>query len=160
MAFTRKTITGYGLTEEQVEKVMTLYSTSLSDYIPKNDVQAKIDEAVKNAKKDTPPVDVTKSEEYKTLLGERDMLRALGSDDFKDVKPKFRETVYKLIDRAEGAKPVNEQLKTIAEEYEEYFSPESDPNPSKTPQFGASVRGTMPKGDEKKTVDGIWFGKK
>ena len=59
MAFTRKTLTGYGLTEEQLEKVMTLYSTSLADYIPKADMQAKIDEEVKKATENQPPVDVT-----------------------------------------------------------------------------------------------------
>ena len=64
MAFTRKTLSGYGMTDEQLEKVMTLYSTSLSEFIPKGELQAKIDEAVEKAKKELPPPDVTTSEEY------------------------------------------------------------------------------------------------
>ena len=109
MAFTRKTLTGYGLTEEQLEKVMTLYSTSLADYIPKADMQAKIDEEVKKATENQPPVDVTQSDEYKKLQGERDMLRALGTDDFSGIKPKFRETVYNMLNREEGAPSGEEQ---------------------------------------------------
>lgn len=159
MAFTRKTLSGYGLTEEQLEKVMTLHSTSLADYIPKSDVQAQIDDAVKAAKENIPPADVTKSAEYKELLGERDMLRALGSDDFANVKPKFREAVYKMLDRGENAKPVEEQLKKVAEDYEEYFSEQKEEPPT-LPQFGKEVQGGMPKGGQKSSISDIWFGKK
>lgn len=159
MAFTRKTLTGYGLTEEQLEKVMTLYSTSLADYIPKSEMQAKIDEAVEAAKKDVTPPDVTKSAEYQELLGERDMLRALGSDDYANVKPKFRETVYKMLDRGENAKPIEEQLKKVAEDYEEYFT-EQNEEPPTSPQFGTDVQGGMPKGGQKSSISDIWFGKK
>lgn len=159
MAFTRKTLTGYGLTEEQLEKVMTLYSTSLADYIPKSEMQAKIDEAVEAAKKDVTPPDVTKSAEYQELLGERDMLRALGSDDYVNVKPKFRETVYKMLDRGENAKPIEEQLKKVAEDYEEYFT-EQNEEPPTSPQFSTDVKGTMPKGGQKSSISDIWFGKK
>lgn len=158
MAFTRKTLTGYGLTEEQLEKVMTLYSTSLADYIPKSEMQAKIDEAVEAAKKDITPPDVTKSAEYQELLGERDMLRALGSDDYANVKPKFRETVYKMLDRGENAKPIEEQLKKVAEDYEEYFT-EQNEEPPTLPQFGSKVEGGMPKGQQTSISD-VWFGKK
>lgn len=158
MAFTRKTLSGYGLTDEQLEKVMTLYSTSLSEFIPKGELQAKIDEAVEKAKKELPPPDVTTSEEYMKVAGERDMLRALNTEDFASVKPKFREAVYNMLDHKEGAQPVKEQLKTIAEGYEEYFEPtEGQPKP---PQFGANVSGQMPKGDQKNTISDIWFGKK
>lgn len=74
------------------------------------------------------------------------MLRALGGDDFSSVKPKFRETVYKMLERGENAPAIAEQLKTVAEKYEEYFNPtEPDPPPS-SPQFGAEVKGQMPSG--------------
>ncbi len=159
MAFTRKTLAGYGLTEEQLEKVMTLHSTSLADYIPKSDVQAQIDDAVKAAKENIPPADATKSAEYKELMEERDMLRSLGSDDFANVKPKFRETVYKMLDRGENAKSIEEQLKKVAEDYEEYFT-EQNEEPPISPQFGADVKGGMPKGEQKSSISDIWFGKK
>ena len=87
------------------------------------------------------------------------MLRALGTDDFSGIKPKFRETVYNMLNREDGAPSVEEQLKKVAEDYEEYFEPTTN-EPGKTPQFGAGVSGTMPKGQEKTTVDGIWFGSK
>lgn len=161
MAFTRKALTGLGLSEELVEKVMTLHGTSMSDFIPKTELQTKINEAVEQAKKDAPAPNIMESAEYRELLSERDMLRALGSDDFAGVKPKFREAVYKMIDREDGAKPVEEQLKTIAADYEEYFNPaEGDKQPPNTPQFATNVTGRMPKGDTKPTLEGIWFGKK
>ena len=119
MAFTRKTVASYGLTEEQLEKVMTLYSTSLADYIPKSELQEKIDAAVQEAQKSAPPIDVTTTEEYKAIAEERDMLRALGSDDFALVTPKFREAVYRQLDRKEGAKRVKDQLEEMKANYEE-----------------------------------------
>jgi hypothetical protein len=48
-----------------------------------------------------------------------------------------------MVDRTEGAKPVEEQLKGIRENYEEYFN-QAQPKPN----FGASTQGSMPKGDE------------
>ena len=44
MAFTRRSLAGLGLNEEQIEKVMTLHGTSMSDFIPKSELQGKIDE--------------------------------------------------------------------------------------------------------------------
>jgi hypothetical protein len=59
------------------------------------------------------------------------------------VKPKFFETVYGMVDRKDGAKPVEEQLKGIRENYEEYFTPAQQQKPT----FGAPVEGSMPKGE-------------
>lgn len=86
------------------------------------------------------------------------MLRALGSDDYANVKPKFRETVYKMLDRGENAKPIEEQLKKVAEDYEEYFT-EQNEEPPTLPQFGSKVEGGMPKGQQTSISD-VWFGKK
>lgn len=159
MAFTRKALVGLGLSEEAVEKVMALHGTSMADFIPKSELQDKINEAIAEAQKNLPKPDVTSSDEYKSILEERDMLRALGGEDFASVKPKFREAVYKLLDRSENAPAVSDQLKTVAEKYEEYFNPPEPENP-KTPQFGAQVTGAMPTGKTKLTCDEIWFGKK
>ena len=97
MAFTRKALAGLGLNEDAIEKVMALHGTSMADFIPKSELQDKITEAVEKAKKDAPPIDVTATDEYKAVAEERDMLRALGSDDFASVKPKFREAVVVLL---------------------------------------------------------------
>lgn len=159
MAFTRKTLSGYGLNEEQLEKVMTLYSTSLSDFVPKTEVQTQIKDAVEQAKKELPAPDISKNEEYLKVVGERDMLRALGGKEFEGVKPKFRESVYKMLNREDGAEPIEKQLEAIAEDYEEYFA--ETPQETKPPQFGAGVTGSMPKGDSKPTFESLWgFDKK
>ena len=94
-------------------------------------------------------MDVKESDEYKALRGEFDAYRTMqsarSSEDFKGVKGKFFETVYGMIDRKDGAKPVKEQLAEIQKNYEEYFTPTTEPP---KPTFGAPVQGSMPKGDE------------
>lgn len=154
MAFTRRALAGLGLSEEQVEKVMTLHGTSMSDFIPKSELQAKIDDALADAQKNAlQSAQIKETDEYKSVAEERDMLRALSGDDFASVKPKFREAVYKMLERGENAPPVAEQLKTVAEKYEEYFTPTDTPQ---APQFGAEVRGQMPSGKTEKTFMDVW----
>ena len=70
---------------------------------------------------------------------------ARGSDEFKGVKPKFFETVYGMVDRGDGAKPVNEQLDGIRKNFEEYFVAEQQ---GPKPTFGAPVEGSMPTGQQ------------
>ena len=48
MAFTRKFLTEHGVPEDQVDAIMAERNRTLQDYIPKADVQAQIDEAVKS----------------------------------------------------------------------------------------------------------------
>lgn len=155
MAFTRRSLSAMGLSEEQVEKVMTLHGTSMADFIPKSELQAKIEEALADAQKNAlQNVKVKETDEYKAVAEERDMLRALGGDDFSSVKPKFRETVYKMLERGENAPPIPEQLKTVAEKYEEYFTPTEQPPAA--PQFGAEVKGQMPAGKTGASFMDVW----
>jgi phosphopantothenoylcysteine synthetase/decarboxylase len=143
--FKRADLKSQGLTDEQIEFVMTEGNRSLANnYTLTSDVQGKIDAAVEAAK--TAPVDVTNSAEYKQLAQERDMLRAIGGDDFSSVKPKFRETVYGMLDRSDNAPAVADQLKTIGEKYEEYFVSEQPAEPPAKPNFGAPTQGSAPTG--------------
>lgn len=156
MAFTRRTVAGYGLTDEQLEKVMTLYATSLSDYIPKAELQSKIDEALADAQKNAlQSAQIKETDEYKAVAEERDMLRALGGDDFASVKPKFRETVYKMLERGENSPAIAEQLKSVAEKYEEYFMKPEPAQPA-APQFGGEVKGQMPAGKTGASFMDVW----
>lgn len=143
MAFTRRTVAGYGLTDEQLEKVMTLYATSLADYVPKPEVQEQINTAVSEAQNNAlKNVKIEDSDEYKAIVAERDMLRAIGGEEFSSIKPKFRETVYGMIQRGEDAPSLADQLGQVKEQYEEYFV-EADPKPKNTPVFskpGGSVQ--------------------
>ena len=158
--FTRKTIAEImandALTpEERTDQVFSLYGRALDDgYITKGAAKAAQDSALEAAKaeweKGVKTPDPTQSDAYRQLKGEfdayRTMQQARSSDDYKGVKPKFFETVYGMIDRGDGAKPVTEQLAGIRESYEEYFNPEPQPQPK--PQFGAPVEGNMPTGDK------------
>ena len=157
--FTRKALneimSNEGLTPEQrTEQVFGLYGRALDDgYIAKGAAAQAQETALNNAKteweKSITKPDPKESDEYKALMGEytayKDMQIARGSEDFKDVKDKFFETVYGMVDRKDGAKPVAEQLADIRKGYEEYFEPEKA-QPQK-PTFGAPVEGSMPKGE-------------
>ena len=113
--FTRKALNDImandGLTSEQrTEQVMSLYGRALDDgYISKSAAQTAQETALNNAKteweKNQVKPDVKESDEYKALQGEyaayRTMQSARSSEDFKEVKPKFFETVYGMIERGD-----------------------------------------------------------
>lgn len=155
--FTRKALNDImgneGLTPEQrTEQVFSLYGRALDDgYIAKGAAAQAQQTALDNAKaeweKGIKAPDPKESDAYKQLQGEFDsykqMQQARGSKEYEGVKPKFFETVYGMVDRKDGAKPVEEQLKGIRESYEEYFAPAQQQKPT----FGAPVEGSMPKGE-------------
>lgn len=158
--FTRKALNeimgNEGLTPEQrTEQVFGLYGRALDDgYIAKTAAQQAQQTALDNAKTEwekaqTAP-DPKESDAYKQLRGEFDAYKAMqaarASEDYKGVKGKFFETVYGMVDRNDGAKPVTEQLADIRKGYEEYFEPEQ--RQQSKPTFGAPVEGSMPKGDQ------------
>lgn len=159
MAFTRRALAGFGLSEDQVEKVIALHGTSMSEFIPKSELQEKVDTAVAEAQKNAPPPNITESEEYKNLLNEFNAFKRKTetSGDLKKggVKDKFIDAVFAMLD---SEKPAAEQLSAIREQYEEYFE-EGVPSaqaPAK-PQFGGDVTGSMPKGDNGgKSLSEIW----
>lgn len=141
--------------EERADQIFSLYGRALDDgYVTRNAAEAAQSAAIESARKEweknIPKPNVLESEEYKKLLGEYDGYKAKqtarNSAEFAGIKPKFFDRVYDLIDRADGAKPVTEQLAELKKDYEEYFNP-ADPAPTK-PQFGAKPEGTMPKGEE------------
>ena len=142
--------------EERADQIFSLYGRALDDgYITKGAADAAQKAAIETAKeawaKEQKPVNVKETAEYIELQtkfdGYKTKQTARTSAEYAEVKPKFFDRVYDLIDHADGAKPVNEQLAELKKEYEEYFNPAEDPN-AKKPQFGAKPEGTMPKGEE------------
>ena len=146
--------------EQRTEQVFSLYGRALDEgYISKRDAEDAKAQAVEAAKagfKVPEPVDPKTTPEYMEIVRERDMLRAIGGDDFSKVKPKFRETVFGMLDRGEKAAAVADQLTGIKEKYEEYFIPETpennDPKPANLPQYSQSPGrpGTNPESEEDK----------
>ena len=160
MAFSRKFLLDHGVPEDQVDAIMAERNRTMNDYIPKADLQQQIDAAVQEAREEAPQaVNVTESEEYKALAGELAKTKAFTSEDFAQVKPKFRDQVWGLLDHE---KPVAEQMPEIAKQYEEYFTTPAappDPEPAK-PQFGSPDKGGMPRGNGNKSLGDLWgFGK-
>ena len=158
--FTRKALNDImgneGLTPEQrTEQVFSLYGRALDDgYIAKTAAQQAQQTALDNAKaeweKGVKAPDPKESDDYKALQGEFNAYKAMqaarASEDYKGVKGNFFETVYGMVDRNDGAKPVAEQLADIRKGYEEYFEPEQ--RQQSKPVFGAPVEGSMPKGEQ------------
>lgn len=143
--FKRAALKEQGLTDEQIDFVMTESNRSLAaNYILKSDAAAGAP-------------DVKTTQEYQQLAAERDMLRAIGGEDFAGVKPKFREQVFGMLDRSEGAPELAEQLKTIGEKYEEYFTPvQKEAEPEKKPSFGAPTQGSAPTGNTGPSFSDKW----
>lgn len=169
--FTRKAITAIlndeGLTpEERTDQLFSLYGRALDDgYVTKSAAQAATNEAVEAAKaqaiKDFKVPDVKESAEYKALQeqfnGYKVKQEARTSAEFASVKPKFFDTVYDRIDRADGAKPIAEQLENMRKDYEEYFNPQKEPEKAApVPQFGNQVQGQIPKGTEESSFSKFW----
>lgn len=147
------------LTPKQKEdKLFALYGQALSEgYISVTEAQTATQNAVKAAQeaweKEKKPINVKEQQEYVDLLNEfngyKTKQTARTSAEYAEVKPKFFDRVYDLIDRADGAKPVTEQLADLKKEYEEYFiSEKAADHAPKFPQFGAKPEGAMPKGEE------------
>ena len=152
--FKRPDLEAQGFTKEQIEYLMTESNRSLAaNYILKSDVQAQIDEAVKGVQ--PAPVDPTTTPEYKAIAEERDMLRTIGGEEFASVKPKFREQVFKMLNRGENAAAVSEQLTGIKGNYEEYFISEEASKQQNTPQFskGDGRSSVNPESEEDKLVE-------
>ena len=165
--FTRKALNelmgNEGLTPEQrTEQVFGLYGRALDDgYIAKSAAAQAQETALANAKteweKSITRPDPKESEEYKALQGQFDaykaMQKARGTEDYKRVKDKFFETVYGMIDRGDGAKPVSEQMAQIESQWGEYFNPAQEKEPPRnTPQYSKQPgrTGTNPTSEEDK----------
>lgn len=149
--------------DERLDRIMSLRGRDLDEgYVTKSAAKAAQDSAIAQAKseweKNLPKPNVKESEEYKNLeneyAGYKAMQEAKGSEDYKDVKGKFFDTVYGMIDRKEGAKPVTEQLADIRKNYEEYFNPQNGGGdaPKNLPQYSKQPghTGTNPDSEEEK----------
>ena len=153
-----KIISNAELTEEQKrEQIFTLYGTALDEgYVSKRQAEEMKTQAIETTRaefKVPDPVDPKTTQEYIALQTERDMLRAIGGEDFQSVKPKFRETVFGMLDRSEKAPAVSDQLTGIREKYDEYFIPAEAPKDDQrknTPQYSQNATGdrTNPESDE------------
>ena len=155
-----KIIRNSELTDEQkTEQLFALHGRALDDgYVSKRaaeDAKTQAVEAAKAGFKVPDPVDPKTTPEYMEIVKERDMLRAIGGDDFSKVKPKFRETVFGMLDRGDKAASVADQLTGIKEKYEEYFVP--DEQPKNTPQDSQSPGrpGSNPESEEDKIFNAL-----
>ena len=145
--------------EQKTEQIFSLFGRALDDgYISRSAAEEAKTAAVEAAKagiKIPEPVDPKTTPEYMEVAKERDMLRAIGGEDFQSVKPKFRETVFGMLDRGEKAAAIADQLSGIREKYDEYFIPEKEPDqPKNTPQFSQQPghAGTNPESAEDKLL--------
>ena len=150
--------------EERTDQLFSLYGRAIDDgYITKSASQAAVQAAIEQAKQDAikeyKAPDPKESEVYIKLQKDFEAYKARQdarlSEDFANVKPKFFDSVYEKLDRSDGAKPVKEQLESIKQNFEEYFTPTEETKPA-TPQFASQTKGEMPKGDGNGTFASYW----
>lgn len=146
MAFTRKFLTDNGVPEDKVDIIMAERNRTLKDYVPAADVQAQIDAALEEAKKDQPPVDVLQSPEYLELLGKAQKLEAFQTEDFNSVKAPYRDIIWSKLDHAEKHKPYGEQIEELKASMPDLFVAPVEEEPPK-PQFGTAPKGAAPTGN-------------
>lgn len=147
----RATLKEWGLTEEQMDKVMTEVGRGLSDYDLKSNIQAQIDEAV--AKVTPQAVNVMESAEYMELLAKTQKLEAFQTSDFSSVKEPYKDIVWDKLDHGEKHEAYGDQLKKLQESMPDLFTVQEAP---KTPQFGAPTQGSMPSGKEASSFNDVW----
>ena len=145
--------------EQRTERIFSLFGRALDEgYVSKRDAEDAKNQAVEATKagfKIPEPVDPKTTPEYIEIQKERDMLRAIGGEDFVKVKPKFREQVFGMLDRGEKAAAISEQLTGIKENFEEYFLPDEQPKadpPKNSPVYSQNPgrAGTNPESEEDK----------
>lgn len=154
--FKRNNLKEKGLTDEQIEYVMTESSRALGDYDLKSNIKAQIDAAVEKAKESIPePTNVLESEEYKSLLAKSQKLEAFQTEDFAVIKAPYKDMVWEKLDHQEQHPPYAEQLSKLAETMPDLFIQQQE-EPQKTPQFGAGTQGAMPTGKTAESFSDAW----
>ena len=148
-----------GLTDEQIEYIMTESGRALGDYELKSNIQAQIDAAVEAVKVNPEPVNVLETDEYRELLAKNQKLEAFQTDDFAVIKAPYKDMVWDKLDHTEKHTPYKEQLDTLAETMPDLFIQKQE-EPTKTPQFGAGTQGAMPTGKTADSFNDVWGYKK
>lgn len=151
MAFTRKFLADHGVPEDQIDAIMAERNRTLSEYVPKADVQAQIDAALKDAK--PAPVDVTTTEEYLKLLAKANKLEAFQTDAFASVKAPYRDIVWDKLDHGEKHKDYAEQVSELAQAMPDLFV---SADPETKPAFGGDTKGSAPTGKNGASFEDVW----
>ena len=156
MAFSRKFLLDNGVPEDKVDVILAERNRTLSDYVPKADVQGQIDKAVAEATaQGGAAVNVLETPEYLELLGKTQKLEAFATDDFKNVKAPYKDIVWGKLDHAEKHKPYAEQLTELQSSLPDLFTAAQEEEPAK-PSFGAQPQGAVPSGQAGPAFDDTW----
>ena len=157
--FVRTTLDGEGTTDEKLEAIMTAFGASTAGMIDKEELEAEKQKAVKEALKNTPK-DYKESKEWKDMeskVAEYQRKEQIHNLTAKGVKnEKYAEM---LLSKLDAEKDIDEQLEAFKEDYADMFSAgtvEHEDTPPNTPQFGASTKGSMPRGDKKTSFGDVW----
>lgn len=141
---------------EKKERIFALHGRDLDNgYVTKAQAEQMRDTAVEEAKKGFTAPDPKTSDEYKALQADYDAYKtrqnARTAPEYADVKPKFFDAVYSMLDQS---KPIPEQIEKIRKDFDEYFNAKKE-EPEK-PQFGAQSQGTQPMGETGKSFFDAW----
>lgn len=160
MALTRKSVREIlqkdGELDDKLEQIMALYGASFNDYVPKSELeQIKID-AIEDAMKNQPK-DFKDSQDYKDLIAKvEEYERKDGVRSLMDKGVKNEKYAEMLLGKLDKEKELDEQLDSFKEDYADMFNIEHIEQEEGNPQFGASTKGAMPKGNETDSFGKYW----
>lgn len=151
--FKRADLKAKGLTEEQIEWLMTEAGRSLAaNYVTKAESEEAVTAAQAAAQQDP-----TKSDAYVALAAKAAKLEAFQGEDFKGVKAPYRDMIWNQLDHGEDHKPYAEQLTAIRESMPDLFTTTAEKEePPQKPSFGGPTVGNIPKGDGAPSFGDLW----
>jgi len=166
MAFTRKALKDMGLTDELIDKVATLHSTSMSDYVPKSQLEEELKKQLGDTDIDTLRTQAAKATDLEKQLGGIKFDYALaGHLKAKGVKGDNAAKAVRALLDPEKIKLDGDKLTGIDEQLDELIKDESvktlfttaedSASPTK-PQFGAPPKGGMPGGKDTPSFNDVW----
>lgn len=158
MAFTRKALKDMGLPEDQVDKVMTLHGTSMSDYLPKSQIDEEIKKATGGADIKALQDKAIRADELEKQLAAKDTDYAV--NDYLSGKGVKKGAAMKMVRsqldmskiKLDGGKlsGIDEQIDALSkdESVAVLFSKKPDDKPPAGPAFGAAPKGSAPSGEQ------------
>lgn len=155
MAFTRKALKDMGIPDDQIDSIMTLHGTSMSDYLPKSQIDDEVKKKLGDADIESLKTKAAKADDLEKQLGGIKFDYAL-SDHLKSkgvAGDKAMKAVRALLD-PEKIKLDGEKLTGIDEQLDELTKDESvaalfkktEETPPAKPAFGAAPKGSAPDG--------------
>lgn len=158
MAFTRKALKDMGLTDDSIDKVMTLHGTSMADYIPKSQLDDEIKKVTDGADIKALQEKAARADDLQNQLTAKDTDYAV--NDYLAGKGVKKGAAMKMVrsqldmskitldgDKLAG---IDDQIEALSkdESVAALFGKQEDTHPAGKPAFGVLPKGGAPDGSD------------